>query len=149
MSDFATKKKKPSAEEYLEVSLDQVVERLNKNPNRHQSEEALIQAVITVRAAKINERLSRGLNCLTAMLVLATICLVAVPFIVPSIEKKQIESQLNSQAHLIESQKEKLEQLVQSMSKLTQEQSTLAAEVEKHSKTLQPTVQPLARPGGG
>ena len=47
MSDFATKKQEPSAKEYLEASLDQVVERLNNNPNGHQSEEALIQAVIT------------------------------------------------------------------------------------------------------
>jgi len=149
MSDFATKKQKPSAKEYLEASLDRVVERLNNNPNGHPSEKALIQAVITVRAAKINERLSRGLNCLTAMLVIATICLVAVPFTAPSIEKKQIEAQLSSQASLIESQNARLEQLTQSISDLTQEQSALAAEVEKHNKALQPTAQPLPRPGGG
>ncbi|MFP2770813.1 hypothetical protein [Oceanisphaera sp. KMM 10153] len=149
MSDFATKKQKPSAKEYLEASLDQVVERLNNNPNGHKSEEALIQAVITVRAAKINERLSHRLNWLTGMLVLATICLVAVPFIAPSIEKKQIEAQISSQATLIESQNAKLEQLAQTISKLAQEQGTLAAEVEKHNKALQPTAQPLARPGGG
>jgi len=149
MSDFATKRQKPSAKEYLEASLDQVVERLNNNPNGYQSEEALIQAVITVRAAKINERLSHRLNCLTGMLVLATVCLVAVPFIAPSIEKKQIEAQVSSHATLIESQNAKLEQFAQSISKLAQEQGALAVEVEKHNKALQPTAQPLARPGGG
>ena len=149
MSDFATKKQEPSAKEYLGASLDQVVERLNNNPNGHQSEEALIQAVITVRAAKINERLSQRLNCLTAILVLATICLVVVPFIAPSIERKQIEAQLSSQATLIEGQNARLEQLARSISKLAQEQSSLADEVEKHNKALQPTAQPLARPGGG
>lgn len=149
MNDFATKKQKPTAKEYLETSLDQVVERLNNNPGGYQSEEALIQAVITVRAAKINERLAYRLNCLTGILAFATLCLVVVPFLVPSIEKKQLEAQLNVQAQLIELQRGQIAQLAHSVSNLAEEQGKLSAQVEKHNKALHPTAPPLARPGGG
>lgn len=138
-NDFATRKSKPTAKEYLDAPLDLVVERLNNNPCGLQSEEAFIQAVITVRAAKINERLASKLNCLTGALAVATFCLVIIPFFVPSIEKKQLEAQLSAQAKLIEVQKVQISQLEQSVSKITEKYGKIVAQVEEHNKALQLT----------
>ena len=140
MNDFATKREKPTAREYLDESLDQVVERLNNNPNGFQSEAALIQAVITVRAAKISERLANRLNWLTALLIVATVCLAVVPFLIPSIEKKQLEAQLGAQARLIEVQTDQILQLAHTVSNLTEEQNKLAAQVQNYN-----SLRPLQR----
>ena len=139
MSDFATQTKKPTAKEYLEVPLDKVVERLNNNPNGHKSEEGFVQAVLMVRAAKINERLSRRLNCLTGLLVVATICLVAVPFVAPPLAQSQLNEKLEVQARLIKTQKDEIEQLQSSISELTRKQGEIANEIQVHNEALQLT----------
>jgi len=146
MNDFAIKKGKPSAEEYLAESLENILRRLNNNPSGNQSEEAFIQSVIMVRAAMLNEEHSKKLNCytrciavFTLFLVIATIALVVVPFIVPSIDKKQLELQLSSQAKLIDSHNVRIEQLTQSLSMFVQDQEILAGKI-------QATTQPLTRP---
>ncbi len=141
MNDFATQTKKPTAKEYLEVTLDEVVERLNNNPNGHESEEGFVQAVLTVRAAKINERLSRTLNCLTGLLAVATICLVVVPFVAPSLAQRQLNEKIGGQARLIETQKDKTEELQSSISELTRKQSELADDIQRHNEALQLTAQ--------
>ncbi|MDO8358108.1 MAG: hypothetical protein Q7U76_17155 [Nitrospirota bacterium] len=94
MNSFADKKQNPTTEEYLEVGLNEVLDRLNKNPNGSQSEEAFISAVITVRNAMVTERLTKWLVCLTAVVAIATVLLVAVPFIAPSLEAQKLESKI-------------------------------------------------------
>jgi hypothetical protein len=103
-SDFATKQEKPTAQEYLEMPLEEVIERLNNNPCGLKSEEEFIHAVILVRAAKINERLTRRLNWLTGIMAVATVLLVIVPFFVPTFEKVQLEKKLNIQNSRIDTQ---------------------------------------------
>lgn len=94
MNSFADKKQKPTTEEYLKVGLNEVLDRLNKNPNGLQSEEAFVSAVITVRNAMITEKLTKWLVCLTAVVAIATVLLVAVPFIAPSLEAQKLESKI-------------------------------------------------------
>ncbi len=84
---FIYDKKKPETTEYLKRSLDDVLARLNQNPNSCQSEEAVIQGVITIRNAKASERL-------TLAIALATFLLVLVPFFVPALDKKELQSDI-------------------------------------------------------
>ena len=99
MNSFADKKQKPTTDEYLNVDLNKVLDRLNKNPNALQSEAEFISAVITVRNAKITENLNRQLVRLTCIVAIATVLLVAVPFITPSLESQRLEAKIaNAQA---------------------------------------------------
>lgn len=99
MSSFADKKEKPTTDEYLKVDLNEVLDRLNKNPNGLQSEAEFVSTVITVRNAMITEKLSRRLVFLTSVVAVATALLVAVPFFAPSLEYQRLESKIeNSQA---------------------------------------------------
>lgn len=86
MNSFADKKQKPTTDEYLTVGLNEVLDRLNKNPNGLQSEAEFVSAVITVRNAMITEKLNRRLVFLTGVVAIATALLVAVPFFSPSLE---------------------------------------------------------------
>lgn len=144
MNHFATKTNKPTAQEYLNAPLDQVVERLNNNPSGHQSEEALIQSVITVRAAKVNERLSKRLNWLTGILALATVGLAVAPFLTPSFEKQKLEEKIADQARVIDHQRDRITQLLSSVEGLAEKQRQLSVEVEKHNQALQPTAKAAA-----
>ena len=94
MNSFADKKQKPTTDEYLKVGLNEVLDRLNKNPNGLQSEEAFVSAVITVRNAMITEKLTKRLVCLTGVVAIATALLVAIPFIAPSLEAQKLESKI-------------------------------------------------------
>ncbi len=94
MNSFADKKQIPTTKEYLEVDLKEVLDRLNKNPNGSKDEEPFISAVITVRNAQITEKLNKLLVCLTAVVAIATVLLVLVPFIVPSFEAQKLESKI-------------------------------------------------------
>ena len=94
MNSFADNKQKPTTDEYLKVGLDEVLDRLNKNPNGSQSEEAFVSAVITVRNAMITEKLTKWLVCLTGVVATATALLVAAPFIAPSLEAQKLESKI-------------------------------------------------------
>jgi gamma-glutamylcysteine synthetase len=85
VNSFAEKMEKPTTDEYLKVGLEEVLDRLNKNPNGLQSEAEFVSAVITVRYAIITEKLNRRLVCLTGIVAIATVLLVAVPFITPSL----------------------------------------------------------------
>lgn len=96
MNSFADKKEKPLTDEYLKVGLNEVLDRLNKNPNGLQSEAEFISAAITVRNAMITEKLNKWLICLTGVLAIATVLLVAVPFITPSIESQRLESKIDN-----------------------------------------------------
>lgn len=94
MNPFTDKKENPTTDEYLKASLNEVLDRLNKNPSALQSEEAFVHAVITVRNAMINEKLTKWLIGLTAIVAIATALLVIVPFFVPSFEAKKLEAAL-------------------------------------------------------
>ncbi|WP_295625824.1 hypothetical protein [uncultured Nitrosomonas sp.] len=94
MNTFADKKENPTTDEYLKASLNDVLDRLNKNPSALQSEEAFVHAVITVRNAMINEKLTKWLIGLTAIVAIATALLVIVPFFTPSFETKKLEAAL-------------------------------------------------------
>lgn len=94
MNSFADKKQKPTTDEYLKAGLNEVLDRLNKNPNGSQSEEAFVSAVITVRNAMITEKLNKRLVCLTGIVAIATVLLVGVPFITPSLESQRLESKI-------------------------------------------------------
>ncbi len=94
MNTFADKKENPTTDEYLKTSLNDVLDRLNKNPSALQSEEAFVHAVITVRNAMINEKLTKWLIGLTAIVAIATALLVIVPFFTPSFETKKLEAAL-------------------------------------------------------
>lgn len=142
MSNFTTKTQKPSAREYLDASLDDVVERLNNNPAGLQSEEALIHAVLTVRLAKINESLSQRLNFLTAILAFATICLVVVSFLVPSLEKQQLVERINQQSQLIEQQKININHIAETVSALKKGKEEFKEKMNEHNKPLLPTQKP-------
>lgn len=94
MTSFAEKIEKPTTDEYLKVGLDAVLDRLNKNPNGLQSEAEFVSAVITVRNAMIAEQLNKRLVCLTGVVAIATVLLVAVPFLAPSLEYTRLESKI-------------------------------------------------------
>jgi len=94
VSTFASKKETPTTDEYLKADLGDVLDRLNKNPGELQSEEGFIHAVITVRNALIAEKLTKWLVFFTAVVAVATALLVCIPFFTPSLEAKNLESQI-------------------------------------------------------
>ena len=96
MKSFAEKREKPTTDEYLKVGLNEVLDRLNKNPNSLQSEEAFVSAVITVRNAIITEKLNKRLVCLTAIVAIATVLLIGVPFLVPSFEAQKLDAKIDT-----------------------------------------------------
>lgn len=91
---FANKKEKPTTKEYLNADFEAVLDRLNKNPSSQESEASFIDAVITVRHAKIIERLNRRLVLLTGIAAVATAALVFVPFFDPSLEAQRLEARI-------------------------------------------------------
>ena len=93
---FPDRREKPSTNEYLDASLAEVLDRLNKNPNGLESEAAFINAVITVRHARVIEKLNKRLVCLTGVAAIATAVLVFVPFVVPSLEAQRLEAKVGS-----------------------------------------------------
>ena len=122
LNSFSNKKEKPTTEEYLNVGLSEVLDRLNNNPSRLQSEEAFVCAVITVRNAMIIEKLNKWLICLTAIVASATVLLVGVPFIVPTFEAQQLTS--------------KIDATQSALSSLQRENATLLREVQEMKQAL-------------
>lgn len=120
MGLFSEKKEVPTTEEYLKVSLNEVLDRLNKNPGQLQSEEAFANAVITVRNAMINEKLTKWLIGLTAIVATATALLVAVPFITPSLEAKKLESRIDKMQAIQNGMKDELNALKREILELNQ-----------------------------
>lgn len=94
MNSFVSKQETPTTDEYLKVSFEQVLDRLNRNPAQSQSEGEFIHAVITVRNAMITERLSRQMIYLTTVVAFSTALLVIVPFFIPSLEVQKLESEI-------------------------------------------------------
>ena len=126
MNTFAEKKENPTTDEYLEASLHEVLDRLNKNPSELKSEEAFVHAVITVRNAMINEKLTKWLIGLTAIVAIATALLVMVPFFTPSFEARRLETAHNDlKAELTALKNELLES--------QQVISTLKNQIKKHN----------------
>lgn len=72
MSEFATKKGKPTAAEYLTVTEAELLDRLNRNPGDIESEFPFIQSVIAVRTAESQRKSNEGLVRQTRYLVYAT-----------------------------------------------------------------------------
>ena len=93
---FADKKEKPTTVEYLNANFDDVLDRLNKNPNSLESEAEFISAVITVRHARVIEKLNNRLVLLTGMAAFATVVLVFVPFFAPSLEVRKFDAKVDS-----------------------------------------------------
>lgn len=93
---FPDRREKPSTKEYLDASLEEVLDRLNKNPNGLESEAAFINSVITVRHARVIEKLNKRLVRLTGVAAIATAVLVFVPFVVPSLEAQRLEAKVDS-----------------------------------------------------
>jgi uncharacterized protein YlxW (UPF0749 family) len=118
-SDFTLKKKIPSTDEYLTAPLEKVLERLNNNPNGNQSEDSFIQAVITVRNAKASEKL-------TLLIAIATFLLILVPFFVPTLDKKELESNFEKKDEL---NKKALSELSKNNESMKNELLTLKTEV--------------------
>lgn len=118
MSNFSTKKSKPSTQDYLDADLEEVLDRQNQNPNGLQSEDYFCQSVIAVRAAKINEKLSNRLNFLTGVIALATLLLVIVPFFIPSFEAGQLGDTLEGQQSLIKAQEGRIVELEETLQKM-------------------------------
>ena len=118
-SDFSLKKKIPSTDDYLTAPLDKVLERLNTNPNGNQSEDSFIQAVITVRNAKASEKLTR-------LIAIATFLLILVPFFVPSLDKKELEFNIEKKDKL---NKKALSELSKKNESMKNELLTLKTEV--------------------
>lgn len=116
ISDFATKKEKPSTEDYLRVHFNQLLDRLNENPNSLASEPSFIDAVIAVRHARTIERLNVVLLLLTGVASVATVALVFIPFFVPSLETQSLYSKigrLQNEVSAIKSESESLREAVQ------------------------------------
>lgn len=93
---FPDRREKPSTKEYLGATLEDILDRLNKNPNGLESEAAFITAVITVRHARVIEKLNKRLVYLTGVAAIATAVLVFVPFVVPSLEAQRLEAKVVS-----------------------------------------------------
>lgn len=108
---FADKKEKPSIKEYLSADLSEVLDRLNKNPSRLESEAAFIDAVITVRHARIIERLNMLLVVLTGVAAAATAALVFVPFFTPSLEPQRVNAKIGELQRKVGTVKAEIESL--------------------------------------
>ncbi|WP_293005211.1 hypothetical protein [Nitrosomonas sp.] len=133
MNRFADRKENPTTDEYLKASLNEVLDRLNKNPSALQSEEAFVHAVITVRNAMINEKLTKWLIGLTAIVAIATALLVIVPFFTPSFEAKKLEAALIATKAAHNDLKTELAALKNELLESQRTISTLKNQVEKHN----------------
>lgn len=133
MNRFADRKENPTTDEYLKASLNEVLDRLNKNPSALQSEEAFVHAVITVRNAMINEKLTKWLIGLTAIVAIATALLVIVPFFTPSFEAKKLEAALIATRAAHNDLKTELAALKNELLESQRTISTLKNQVEKHN----------------
>jgi len=71
MSDFSTKRTKPTAAEYLAATDTELLDRLNNSSN--ESEAPFVQAVIAVRTAENQRKTNESLVKETRRLVWATI----------------------------------------------------------------------------
>lgn len=136
MDSFAEIKKIPTTDEYLKVSLDEVLDRLNKNPSGVQSEEAFIHAVITVRNAMITEKLTKCLIGLTAVVAIATALLVVAPFIASSLEAEKMESKIAETQAVHEGMQLEVIVLKNEVLELKQALSVLNTQMQKHSDQL-------------
>ncbi|PXW87673.1 hypothetical protein C8R34_11089 [Nitrosomonas sp. Nm84] len=136
MNSFAEKKEIPTTDEYLKVSLNEVLDRLNKNPSGVQSEEAFVHAVITVRNAMITEKLTKWLIGLTAVVAIATALLVVVPFIASSLEDEKMESKIAETQAVHESMQLEVVALKSEVLELKQALSVLNNQMQKHSDQL-------------
>lgn len=136
MNSFAEKKEIPTTDEYLQVSLNEVLDRLNKNPSGVQSEEAFVHAVITVRNAMITEKLTKWLIGLTAVVAIATALLVVVPFIASSLEAEKMESKIAEVQAVYEGMQLEVIALKNEVLELKQALSVLNNQVQKHSDQL-------------
>ena len=134
MSSFADKTENPTTDEYLKVSLNEVLDRLNKNPSALQSEEALVHAVITVRNAMINEKLTKWLIGLTAIVAIATALLVIVPFFAPSFETRKLETELIATKTAYNDLKIELAALKNQLLESQQTMLILKNQIEKHHR---------------
>lgn len=136
MSSFTEKKEIPTTDEYLKVSLNEVLDRLNKNPSGVQSEEAFVHAVITVRNAMITEKLTKWLIGLTAVVAIATALLVVVPFIASSLEAEKMESKIAETQAAHEGMQLEVMALKNEVLELKQALSVLNNQMQKHSDQL-------------
>ncbi len=136
MSSFTEKKEIPTTDEYLKVSLNEVLDRLNKNPSGVQSEEAFVHAVITVRNAMITEKLTKWLIGLTAVVAIATALLVVVPFIASSLEAEKMESKIAETQAVHEGMQLEVMALKNEVLELKQALSVLNDQMQKHSDQL-------------
>jgi hypothetical protein len=125
-SSFPDKKEKPTTEEYLNADLDDVLDRLNKNPNSLESEAEFIGAVITVRHARIIEKLNNRLVLLTGIAAFATAVLVFVPFFTPSLEAQRLDIKVGSMQKAINDLKAESELLKQQVQQLKHAISALS-----------------------
>lgn len=131
---FVNKKEKPTTKEYLNADFEAVLDRLNKNPSGLESEAGFIDAVITVRHAKIIERLNRRLVLLTGIAAVATAALVFVPFFDPSLEAQRLEASIGGLQEEVsaikadsKSLREELQQLKHAVSVLSSKSADLSA----------------------
>jgi len=136
VSSFTEKKEIPTTDEYLKVSLNEVLDRLNKNPSGVQSEEAFVHAVITVRNAMITEKLTKWLIGLTAVVAIATALLVVVPFIASSLEAEKMESKIAETQAVHEGMQLEVMALKNEVLELKQALSVLNDQMQKHSDQL-------------
>lgn len=136
MNSFAERKEIPTTDEYLKVSLNEVLDRLNKNPSGVQSEEAFVHAVITVRNAMITEKLTKWLIGLTAVVAIATALLVVAPFIASSLEAEKMESKIAETQAVREGMQLEVIVLKNEVLELKQALSVLNNQMQKHSDQL-------------
>lgn len=120
----------------MKVSLNEVLDRLNKNPSGVQSEEAFVHAVITVRNAMITEKLTKWLIGLTAVVAIATALLVVAPFIAPSLEAEKMESKIAETQAVYQGMQLEVIALKNEVLELKQALSVLNNQVQKHSDQL-------------
>ena len=124
---FPDKKEKPTTEEYLNADLNNILARLNNNPNNLESEAEFIAAVITVRHARIIEKLNNRLVLLTGIAAFATTVLVFVPFFTPSLEAQRLHAKvgrtqkaindLKAESELLKQQVQRLKHTISALSK--------------------------------
>jgi len=136
VSSFATMEDRPTTNQYLNASLNDVLDRLNTNPSGLQSEEAFVNAVITVRNAMITEKLNKWLIGLTAVVAIATVLLVVAPFFTSSLEAKKLESEIVRIETVNNGLKIEIEALKRELLVSKQAFSALENQVENHNKLL-------------
>lgn len=81
-NDFSTKTDTPSTAEYLKASIEEILDRLNKNPKGLESENGFIQAILMTKIAQNNIKQTRNLVFGTWALVAVTMFVAIVQIIV-------------------------------------------------------------------